>query len=36
MGEGGQKVPSSRYKISKSWDLMYSVVNAVDHTVLYI
>ena len=36
MGEGGQKVQTSIYKADKSWDIMYSVVTAVNNTELYI
>lgn len=35
-GEGGQKVYTSNYKISKSGDTMYSTVTTVNPTVLYI
>ena len=33
MGEGGQKVQTSSYKISHE-DIMYSIVNIVNNTVL--
>ena len=33
LGEGGQKVPTSSYKISKSWDVMDIMVTIVNSTV---
>ena len=36
MGKGGQKVQTSSYKINKSWDVMYSMMNTVNNTVTYI
>ena len=36
MGEGGQEVQNFRYRINKSWDVMYSVVNIVNNIVLHI
>lgn len=35
MDEGGEKVQTASYKISKSWGVMYTMVTAVN-TVLYI
>lgn len=36
MGEGAPKVQTSRYKISKSWDVMYRMVTVVNDTVSHI
>lgn len=36
MGEGGQRVRTSSYKINKFWDIMYSMVTVVNDTVLYV
>ena len=36
MGEGGQKVQTSSYRINKSWNVMCSVVTVVNNTVLYV
>ena len=36
MGDKGQKVPTSNYKINKFWDVLYSMVIVVNNTVLYI
>ena len=36
MGEDGQKVQTSRYKINKSWNVMNSMVTIVNNTVLHI
>lgn len=36
MGEQSQKVDTSSYKVNKSQDVMYSVVNIVNNTVLHI
>ena len=36
VGEGCQKVQTSRYKINKSWDVMYSMVTIVNTAVWYI
>ena len=33
-GEGGQKIQTSRYKINKTWDVMYSMVNILSNTSL--
>lgn len=35
-GEGGQKGQTSSHKITKSWDVMCSMVTTVNTTVLYI
>ena len=35
-GGGGQKSQTSRYKVSKSRGIMYSMVTLVDYTVLHI
>lgn len=36
MGEGGQKIRISSYKIKKSWNVTYSMVTIVSNTVLHI
>ena len=36
MGEGGQKVQTSRYKINNFGDIMYSMATTVNNTILYI
>ena len=33
MGEGGQKVQTSSYKINKSWDVTYSMATIGNNTV---
>lgn len=35
MGEVGQKIKTSDYKINKSWDVIYNIVTVVNNTVLY-
>ena len=35
LGEGGQKVQTSSYKISKSWDVIYSMVTTANNAILY-
>ena len=34
--EGGKKAETSRYKINKFGDIMYSIVTIVNNTILYI
>lgn len=36
MGESGQKVQTSCYKIKRFWDVMYSMVAIINKVVLYI
>ena len=36
IGEGGQEVQTSSYKINNSWDVMYNMVTTVNNTVLHI
>ena len=36
MGEEGQKVPTSSYKINKPWDVLYSMGTIINNTVLHI
>lgn len=33
-GEGGQEVHSSSYKISKSWEVMYTMMTVANNTIL--
>ena len=33
-GEGGQKIQTSSYKINKTWDVMYTMVNILSNTSL--
>ena len=35
-GEGGQKVKTASYKISKSWEVIYSMMATVNHLVQHI
>ena len=35
MGEGGQKVQTSIYKMSRSWGIVHSIVTVVNNTLLY-
>ena len=35
LGEGGQKVQTSSYKICKSWDTIYSMVTTANNAILY-
>ena len=35
MAKDGKKIQTSRYKINKSWDIMYSMVSKVNNIVLY-
>ena len=35
LGEGGQKVQTSSYKISKSWDVIYSMLTTANNALLY-
>ena len=36
MGENGQSVQASSYKMSKFWGVMDSIVTVVNNTLLYI
>ena len=36
IGEGGQKVQMSSYKLNKSWGIMYSTATVVNNTVSHI
>ena len=36
MGEEGQKVQTSSYKVNKSWGCMDSVVTTVNNTALHV
>ena len=36
MGEGGQKVQTSSYKMNISWDVKFSMVTIVNNTAVYI
>lgn len=36
LGKEGQKAPTSPYELSKSWDLMYSKVTAVNHKSVHL
>ena len=36
LSEGGQKVPTSSYKINKLWDVMYGMVTVVNSILFCI
>ena len=36
VGECGQNLQTSSYKINKSWDVMYNIVATVNNSVMYI
>ena len=36
MGEGGQEVQTSSYKINKSWDIRYSIMTIINNPMVII